>query len=150
MEIAYSGYTGETETPAVNPVVQSNREGERVSNRTGDENDDVILNFSERMACDDVTLNTREGLLKLGTWNVRTMYQAEKLDNSTQEMKSNNIKLLGVAEIRWFDSGRMDKDDYAMYFSGGQQRKNGVGIIVTKKIVKAVQGNNDKNWWKTF
>lgn len=43
--------------------------------------------------------------LKIGTWNVRTMYQAGKAENIAREMTQYNIGILGIAETRWLGSG---------------------------------------------
>uniref|UniRef100_A0A2S2R952 Craniofacial development protein 2 n=1 Tax=Sipha flava TaxID=143950 RepID=A0A2S2R952_9HEMI len=47
--------------------------------------------------------------LKIGTWNVRTMAQASKIDNSIHEMKRMKIEILGINEMRWLESGDMEK-----------------------------------------
>ena len=77
--------------------------------------------------------------LKIATWNVRTLYQAGKLDNCLQEMSRLNIDILGVAETRWTDAGAVDKEKYVMYFSGGNKHVNGVGIIIRKNLSRSIQ-----------
>ena len=78
-------------------------------------------------------MNGKGKLLKVGTWNVRTLYRAGKIDNCFQEMTRYDIDILGIAETRRIDSGMIDKDQYVMYFSGGQKHANAVGIILKKK-----------------
>lgn len=38
--------------------------------------------------------------LKIGTWNIRTMAQAGKIDNAIQEMKRMKIEIMGVSKMR--------------------------------------------------
>ena len=79
-------------------------------------------------------------LLRIATWNVRTLYQAGKLDNCLLEMKRLNVDILGIAECRWAESGEINKHEYKMYFSGKDKHSNGVAIILKKRWAKAVQG----------
>ena len=43
--------------------------------------------------------------LKIGTWNVQTMMQKEKLENVKQEMKRIKVSIRGLSEMRWKGSG---------------------------------------------
>lgn len=42
----------------------------------------------------------KEKIMKVATWNVRTLYQAGKLGNAVREMKRLKIDVLGMSEIR--------------------------------------------------
>lgn len=78
--------------------------------------------------------------MRIGTWNVRTLLQAGKLENLKREMEKNNMNLIGVAEARWDGCGELQSDDYVMYYSGGQIKgRNGVGVIMTKELAKCVE-----------
>ena len=50
-----------------------------------------------------VALETRNRLLHIGTWNVRTLYQAGKLNNAVKEMDNMTLDLLGISECKWTD-----------------------------------------------
>ena len=52
---------------------------------------------------------------KIATWNVRTMHQEGKLDNIIQEMKRMEIKILGIAELRWNNSGLIKKNGFTVF-----------------------------------
>ena len=41
----------------------------------------------------------------IGTWNVRSLYQAGKLAGIIQEMERINLNLLGISETFWNDNG---------------------------------------------
>ena len=49
-------------------------------------------------------LLTTKKLLKLGTWNVGTLYEAERTLQVVREMKNQRISLLGLRETRWLHS----------------------------------------------
>ena len=46
--------------------------------------------------------------IRVGTWNVRTLYQCGALDNVKQEMRRLKINILGVSETKWTSKGRND------------------------------------------
>ena len=49
---------------------------------------------------EDIKWKTRGQTLRIATWNVRTMFQAGKIDNVIQEMDNMNFDVLGLSEIR--------------------------------------------------
>ena len=59
-------------------------------------------------------LKTRNRLLRIGTWNVRTLYQARKLTNALKEIDNVSLDLLEISECRWTDNGTIVKDDHIM------------------------------------
>ena len=78
--------------------------------------------------------------LKIGTWNVRTLHQKGKLDDVIQEMNRMKISILGLAEMRWKDSGKIKKNGYTIIYSGNENHFNGVGIIIHSKISGNLSG----------
>ena len=44
--------------------------------------------------------------VRVGSRNVRTLYQAGKLQQVLREMESYNVERLCVSEARWIDSGQ--------------------------------------------
>jgi len=38
--------------------------------------------------------------VRIASWNVRTMYQSEKIHNSIKEMDRMNISIIGISEMR--------------------------------------------------
>ena len=51
-------------------------------------------------------LLTTKKLLKMGTWNVRTLYEAGRTMRVVREMKNYGISILGLSELRWLQSGQ--------------------------------------------
>ena len=79
------------------------------------------------------------------TWNVRSMSQG-KLEVVKQEMARVNINILGINEIKWNRMGEFNSEDHYIYYCGQDSlRKNGIGLIVNKRVQNAVLGCNLKN-----
>ena len=76
----------------------------------------------------------------MGTWNVRSMNQG-KLEEVKQEMARVNVDILGISELKWTGMGEFSSDDHYIYYCGHESlRRNGVTIIVNKRVQKAVLG----------
>ena len=57
-----------------------------------------------------------------------------------------NINILGVSELRWTGMGEFNSDDRYIYYCGQESlRRNGVAIIVNKRVQNAVLGCSLKN-----
>ena len=70
----------------------------------------------------------------IGTWNVRSMNQGT-LEVAKQEMTRVNIYIPGISELKWTRMGEFNLDDHYIYYCGqGSIRKNGVAIIVNKRV----------------
>ena len=87
----------------------------------------------------------------IGTWNVRSMNQG-KLEVVKQEMARVNIDILGISKLRWTGMGEFSSDDHYIYYCGQESlRRNGVAIIVNKRVQNAGLGCNLKNKrWSLF
>ena len=66
-----------------------------------------------------------------------------KLEMVKQEMKRVNINILGISELRWTGMGEFNSDDHYIYLES--LRRNGVPIMVNKRVRNAVLGCNLKN-----
>ena len=63
-----------------------------------------------------------------------------------QEMARVNVNILGISELRWIGMGEFNSDDQYIYYCGQESlRRNGVAIIVNKRVRNAVLGYNLKN-----
>ena len=70
------------------------------------------------------------------TWNVRSMNQG-KLEVVEQEMARVDIDILGISELRWTGMGEFNSDDHYIYYDGQESlRRNGVVIMVNKRVCK--------------
>ena len=69
-----------------------------------------------------------------------------KLEVVKQDVARVNIDILGISELRWTGKGEFNSDDHYIYYCGQESlRRNGVAIIVNKRIQNAVLGCNLKN-----
>lgn len=129
-----------TGPPAVDPVVHSHREeGTTPASRTCS-NDDIRVNPSGTPTSDNASLRTRKRALKVGTWNVRSLYMKGKYHNVIQEMKELEVDMLGISEVRWKDVGVINTDGYKFFFSGGDEHANGVGMFMSEEIGRCTKG----------
>ena len=76
----------------------------------------------------------------IGTWN------QGKLEVVKQEMARVNVNILGIRELRWTGMGEFNSDDHYIYYCGQESlRRNGVTIMVNKRVRNAALGCNLKN-----
>jgi hypothetical protein len=85
-------------------------------------------------------LNTRTKL-KIGCWNVRTMYETGKQAQVIREMRAYKLHLLGISECRWTGCGkRITSTGETIVYSGRNDEKHhgGVAIIMNRNVTKAM------------
>ena len=69
-----------------------------------------------------------------------------KLEVVKKEMARVNIDILGISELRWIGMGQFNSDDHYIYYCGQESlRRNGVAIMVNKRVRNAGLGCNLKN-----
>ena len=58
-----------------------------------------------------------------------------KLGEVKQEMARVNVDILGISELKWTGMGEFNSDDHYIYYYGEEfLRRNGVAIIVNKRV----------------
>ena len=58
-----------------------------------------------------------------------------KLEVVKEEMAIVNIHILGISELKWTRMGEFNSDDHYIYYCGQESlRRNGVAIIVNKRV----------------
>ena len=69
-----------------------------------------------------------------------------KLEVVKQEMARVNVDILGTSELKWTGMGEFNSDDHYIYYCGQESlRRNGIAIIVHKRVQNAVLGCNLRN-----
>ena len=69
-----------------------------------------------------------------------------KLEVVKQEMARVNVEILGISELKWTRRGEFTPDDHYIYYCGQESlRRNGVAIMVNKRVQNAVLRCNLKN-----
>ena len=69
-----------------------------------------------------------------------------KLEVVKQEMARVNIDILGISELRWTGMGEFNSDNHYIYYCGQESlRRNGVAIMVNKRVQNTELGYTLKN-----
>ena len=64
-----------------------------------------------------------------------------KLEVVKQEMARVNINILGISKLKWTGMGEFSSDNHYIYYCGQESlRRNGVAIIVSKRVQNTVLG----------
>ena len=89
-------------------------------------------------------LSTRTNL-NIGTWNVRTMYEAGKTAQVAAEMRRFNLALLGLCETRRTQSGQMRPTTRKIILYSGHEEDDaphseGVALLLGKEAQRALNG----------
>ena len=70
----------------------------------------------------------------IGTWNVRSTNQG-KLEVVKQEMARVNVYIPEISELKWTGMGEFNSDDHYIYYCRQEsRRRNGVAIMVNKRV----------------
>ena len=62
-----------------------------------------------------------------------------------QEMARVNVNILGISELKWTGMGEFNSVDNYIHYGQESLRRNGVAIMVNKRVRNAVLGCNLKN-----
>ena len=81
----------------------------------------------------------------IGTWNVRTMYEAGKAAQVAAEMRSYKLTLLGICETRWIQAGQITLASGEMLMYSGHEEEDaphtqGVALMLSRKAQEALIG----------
>ena len=69
-----------------------------------------------------------------------------KLEVVKQELARVNVNILGISKLKWTGMGEFNSDDHYIYYCGQESlRRNGVAMMVNKRVQNAVLGCNLKN-----
>ena len=61
-----------------------------------------------------------------------------KLEVVKLEMARVNVNILGISKLRWTGMGEFNSDDHYIYYRGQESlRRNGVAIIVNRRVHNA-------------
>ena len=69
-----------------------------------------------------------------------------KLELVKQERARVNVDILRISELKWTGMGEFESDEHYVYYCGQESlRRNGVAMMVNKRVQNAVLGCNLKN-----
>ena len=70
-----------------------------------------------------------------------------KLEVLKQKMARVNVNILGISKLKWTGMSEFKSDDHYIYYCRQESlRRNGVAIMVNKRVRNAVLGCNLKNY----
>ena len=127
----------ENETPRMEGSNLDTGEGRTTAASTCSKNEAGVLKPQGGTLADDATTertvvshrNLRE-VMRIGTWNVRSMERT-------------GVHMMGVSEMKWTGMGHFKTDDYEVYYCGQDtRRRNGVAFICTDELKRCVLGFN--------
>lgn len=84
-----------------------------------------------------------KNVLRIGAWNVRTLYETGRSAQVAKEMDWYGLQILGLSEVRWTTAGRVTlASGHTLLFSGppgeADHHRNGVGLLLTKQAYKSL------------
>ena len=72
--------------------------------------------------------------------------ESRQMEVVKQEMARVHVDILGISELKWTGMGEFNSHDHYIYYCGQESlRRNGVAIIVNKRVQNTVLGGNPKN-----
>ena len=74
------------------------------------------------------------------------VHESRQIEVVKQEMARVNVDILGSSELKCTGMGEFNSEDHYIYYCGQESlRRNGVAIMVNKRVRNAVLGCNLKN-----
>ena len=89
-------------------------------------------------------LKMAKDIFTVGTWNVRTLWAAGKLELLRNEMKRYKHDVVGITEVRWTGKGETSNGDF-IWSGEDNTHTKGVGMLLSTKARKALMGYNPIN-----
>ncbi|CAF1392297.1 unnamed protein product [Adineta steineri] len=83
-------------------------------------------------------------MVTVGTWNVRTLWAAGKLELLRNEMKRYKYDIIGISEVRWTGQGETSNGD-SIWCGESNTHTKGVGMLLSVKARKALLSYNPIN-----
>ena len=63
------------------------------------------------------------------------VHESRQIGRVKQEMARVNVNILGISELKWTRMGEFNSDDHYIYYCGQESlRRNGVAIMVNKRV----------------
>ncbi|CAF3366853.1 unnamed protein product [Rotaria sp. Silwood2] len=94
--------------------------------------------------CKTQKLKITKNTLTVGTWNVRTLWAAGKLDLLRHEMNRYRYDIIGISEVRWTGKREIPRGDF-IWSGENSNHIRGVGILLSTKAKKSLMSYNPIN-----
>ena len=80
------------------------------------------------------------GDIKLGTWNVRSLYRAGSFKAAARELARCKLDVVGVQEVRWAKECTVRAGDYNFFYGiGNENHQLGRSFFVQRRSVSAMK-----------
>jgi hypothetical protein len=96
-------------------------EGLTISQRKKKE-DSLLRNVTQDLGLVRISWNdvgNRKMYLRIGTWNVKSLYRASSLKTLARKLAKYKLDLVAVQNIRWDEGGSQPADDYIFFYGDG-------------------------------
>ena len=78
--------------------------------------------------------NKKKGIIRVGTWNVRSMNGVGRLENLKREMSRLKLAIVGISEVRWKEENDFWSEEFRVINTRGLGGQAGVGIVMNREI----------------
>ena len=75
--------------------------------------------------------------MRIGTWNVTSLYRTGAVTLVAQELAKYRLDLVALQEVRLDGNGISPIDDYMLYYGKGNNNQLGAGFYIHKRIKSA-------------
>ena len=58
------------------------------------------------------------------------------MDDWKSWLPKGTVDILGIAETHWTEEGKIIQENHTMIYSGGENHRNGVGIVMKNSVAK--------------
>ena len=82
-----------------------------------------------------------KNIMKIGNWNVCTLYRSSNIAQVTREMTGRNIDIMGINETHWTRQGKMQLTEGETIIYSGRDDNNhreGVGILMSRSAARTL------------
>ena len=98
---------------------------------------------SRKEATSPIPFLSSKKISKIGTWNVKTMFETNKAAQIARERRAYNITVLGLCETRWTQSGQVRLNTGEMILYSGHEEEDadhteGVALMLSHEAQNAL------------
>ena len=88
-----------------------------------------------------ISLLSTRYTIRIGTWNVKSMYQTGKASSIAEEMRNYSLEILGLSEVRWIQSGKCKLSSgetvpYSGHEDPSAPHTEGVALMISKHATR--------------
>jgi len=85
--------------------------------------------------------NGKNAEIKIGTWNIRTLYKPGALRNINSEIAKYKLHIVALQEIRWLGNGNVQAKNATVFYSGTKSNRHekGIGFVVNNTFCSVLK-----------